>query len=123
MRDTRQGTAVGCDSRDMTTFDIDITNSDGSTRLALRGEFDIAYAPQLEREIRRFAEAGGNRLVIDLRGLSFIDSTGLRIVLEARQRAANSGFDLEIVRGPEQVQRVFELTGLEDHLPFVDEAS
>jgi anti-anti-sigma factor len=107
----------------MTTFDIDITNSDGATRLALRGEFDIAYAPQLEREIRRFAEAGGNRLVIDLRGLSFIDSTGLRIVLEARQRAANSGFDLEIVRGPEQVQRVFELTGLEDHLPFVDEAS
>lgn len=107
----------------MTTFDIDVTSGDGATRLSLRGEFDIANALHLEREIGRFADSGGERLVIDLRGLSFIDSTGLRIVLETRQRAADDGFDLEIVRGPAQVQRVFELTGLDDRLPFVDEAS
>ena len=104
----------------MSTFDIGVTSNGEATRLTLRGEFDIANAPHLEREITRFVESGGSRLVVDLRDLSFIDSTGLRIVLETRQRAADRGFELEIVRGPRQVQRVFELTGLEDRLPFVD---
>lgn len=104
----------------MNSFDIESASEGGATRLALRGEFDIANAPHLEREIRRFAEAGGTRLVLDLSGLAFIDSTGLRIVLETRQRALDQGFELEIVRGPRQVQRVFELTGLEGRLPFVD---
>lgn len=104
----------------MSTFDIDSASDGGATRLTLRGEFDIANAPHLEREIRRFVESGGSRLVLDLSRLSFIDSTGLRIVLETRQRALDQGFDLEIVRGPRQVQRVFELTGLESRLPFVD---
>ena len=104
----------------MSTFDIDVATDGEATRLTLRGEFDIANASHLEREISRFADSGGTRLVIDLRALRFIDSTGLRIVLETRQRAADRGFDLELIRGPRQVQRVFELTGLEDRLPFVD---
>ena len=107
----------------MNTFDIDVATNDGATHLTLHGEFDIANAPHLEREIKRFAESGASRLVIDLRDLTFIDSTGLRIVLETRQRAADQGFELELVRGPRQVQRVFELTGLEERLPFVDAPS
>ena len=107
----------------MTPFHIDVRSDNGATRLVLRGEFDIAYAGQLEGEIARFADAGGHRLVLDLRELEFIDSTGLRIVLETRQRAVDGGFELEIVRGPQQVQRVFELTGLDERLPFVDDPS
>ena len=122
-RRRRPAAILASEAPTVTTFDIDVMSGDSATWLSLRGEFDIANAPHLEREIRRFADAGGARLVIDLRGLSFIDSTGLRIVLETRQRAADQGFDLEIVRGPAQVQRVFELTGLDDRLPFVDEAS
>jgi anti-anti-sigma factor len=95
-------------------------DGDGA-RLVFQGELDIAGAPEAE-EVLRAAEAGSaNSLTIDLRGLTFMDSTGLRLVVAADRRAREQGRSLRVVRGPAAVQRVFELTGLQDKLPFVDE--
>jgi anti-anti-sigma factor len=57
--------------------------------------------------------------VLDLRGVSFIDSTGLRLALDLDAAARGDGFRVELIPGPPQVQRIFDLTGALDQLPFV----
>jgi anti-anti-sigma factor len=59
--------------------------------------------------------------VIDLRGLEFMDSTGLRTLVSADQRARNAGRRLAIVRGPEAVDRIFNVTRLDERLELVDD--
>lgn len=65
----------------------------------------------------------GQDVVLDLRGVGFMDTSGLRYVLELHNRAETDGFVLRIVRGPGAVQRVFEVAGLAPRLPFVDDPS
>lgn len=90
-------------------------------RVTLRGEFDLAAVATVEQALAP-AYGGGTRLLeIDLSALTFLDSSGLRAILEARDRAAGSGVELRLVRGVETVQRVFAITGLEQLLPFADE--
>jgi anti-anti-sigma factor len=62
-------------------------------------------------------------LVLDLSDLTFLDSTGLRTVVTADERARESGRRLVVVRGPDAVQRVFAITRLEERLEMVDDAS
>jgi anti-anti-sigma factor len=88
--------------------------------LRLRGELDLTSAPIFERELRA-AEAGHPRLlIIDLSGLEFMDSTGLRALLVARERAQSDAHELALRRGPRQVQRVLELTKTVDAFVFED---
>ena len=61
------------------------------------------------------------RVVLDLRGLSFIDSTGLRLLVTLDQRAAREGFLLTLVAPPEPVDRTIQLCGLVQALPFVED--
>jgi anti-anti-sigma factor len=89
--------------------------------LALAGELDIATAPQLERKMSEVDREGVSVLVLDLRNLSFIDSTGLRVVLGIADAANEKGIRPVIVRGPAAVQRVFVLTGAERELTMVDD--
>ena len=74
------------------------------------GELDLSCADELEREVRDLGAAGCRRIVLDLRQLRFIDSTGLRILLSLRNDAARDGHDLKLVPGPPEVQRLFHLT-------------
>jgi anti-sigma B factor antagonist len=91
-------------------------------RVAFTGELDIAGAQEAEEAVRQAETGGGGRaLTIDLRGLTFMDSTGLRLLVAADRRAQQDGRTLRIVRGPDAIQRVLELTGLGDKLPLVDE--
>jgi anti-anti-sigma factor len=62
-------------------------------------------------------------LVLDLSDLTFLDSTGLRTVVTADERARENGRRLVVVRGPDAVQRVFAITRLEERLEMVDDAS
>lgn len=89
-------------------------------RVRLEGELDLATAPHADEELRR-AEAGSPaRLTLDLSALSFMDSTGLRLVVAAEQRAQEAGRELYVTRGPLAVQRVFQLTGVDERLQFLD---
>jgi anti-sigma B factor antagonist len=80
------------------------------------GELDIDTAPLLERELSTARTAGAERVVLDMRALTFMDSTGLRLVIRWDTAAKEEGFDFAIVPGIEVVQRVFRLTGMDEHL-------
>jgi anti-anti-sigma factor len=99
---------------------IEKTLEQDAVVLVLSGELDLASAPMLERELREAEAAGPRRLVIDLAGLAFMDSTGLQALLRARERANNDGHQLALRRAPHQVQRVFELTKTADAFTFED---
>jgi anti-sigma B factor antagonist len=84
------------------------------------GELDLDSAPQLDEELRAVRAAGADRLVLDMRELTFMDSTGLRLVIRWDTAARDDGFDFAIVPGREVVQRVFRLTGMDEHLQVAD---
>jgi anti-sigma B factor antagonist len=98
------------------------TETDGSTiRLALGGELDIASARQVEQELERIEQQGPATVILDLRQLTFMDSTGLRILVAADGRAREQGRRLVVVRGPEAVQRIFHMTRIDERLEIVDD--
>jgi anti-sigma B factor antagonist len=88
--------------------------------LSLRGEVDLGSAAELERELREIQETRPERIVIDLRGLDFMDCTGLAVMVRVQQSADANGHLLALRRGPAQVQRLFQLTGLLHRFTFLD---
>jgi anti-sigma B factor antagonist len=90
--------------------------------VAPRGELDMATVGAVEQELRRALRAGANKLVLDLRGLSFMDSTGLHLVARWSKDSSRDGFDFELEQGPPAVRRVFELSGMDGQLPFREDS-
>jgi anti-sigma B factor antagonist len=93
----------------------------GTVRVALTGELDISSAPQLDDQLAKVEAAGPPVIVLDLRALEFMDSTGLRTVVTADGRARDQGRRLVIVRGPDAVNRVFSVTRLDERLEIIDD--
>jgi anti-anti-sigma factor len=83
---------------------------------SLDGELDMASAPALQAALESESLAGKEMVVLDLRRLRFVDSTGLRIILAARNRCRERGQQLAVTRGSEQVERLLSVTGMGDHL-------
>ena len=81
------------------------------------GELDLDTASQLDSELEALRGDGAGRLVLDMRALTFMDSTGLRLVIRWDTSAKADGFEFAIVPGPEIVHRVFRLTGMDEQLP------
>jgi anti-anti-sigma factor len=105
------------------TFTTTLTSA-GDALISLTGELDLSGATPLEEEIARLAEQDGvQRVVLDLRELEFMDSSGLRTVALAERRLAAAGRALVLVRGRDVVQRVFSITRMDEHLTFVDDPS
>jgi anti-sigma B factor antagonist len=98
------------------------TQAAGDTAvIALEGELDVAGSALLEAEIDRvLAEHGSTKIVLDLSGLDFMDSTGLRLVVLSDAKAREGGWQLLLVRGNESVHRVFEITRMAERLNFTD---
>jgi anti-sigma B factor antagonist len=107
----------------MTALDLTTSDREGGAQIALTGELDIATAPQLEDEVRRLEAEGCGLIVIDLRGLEFMDSSGLRALLAADTRSRERGARVVIVRGDERIQRVLRITRLDERLEIVDDAA
>jgi len=84
------------------------------------GELDLSGAELLEAELERLAaEPELATVVLDLRGLEFMDSSGLRLVVLADMQAREAGRRFVLVRGTETVHRVFEITKMSERLDFV----
>lgn len=102
-------------------FSISTDERGGAVVVTLRGELDLATAPEVEDAVLEPVRAGGH-VVLDLRGLDFMDSSGVRVLVAAHSAAQDGGGRLTIVRaapgGP--VQRVLEISGLEEVLELVD---
>jgi anti-sigma B factor antagonist len=97
---------------------VETTNT--SVVVALSGEIDLAVAGQLTERLENIEPPPGGPLVIDLTGVDFIDSSGLRVLVLTNHRAQRDGFRLVLVRGPEAVSRVLQLTRLDEQLEIVD---
>lgn len=90
-------------------------------RLALTGELDIAGAARVEQELERIERELPATIVLDLRQLAFMDSTGLRVIVAADSRAREQSRRLVIVRGSDTVQRIIEMTRLDERLEIVED--
>jgi anti-sigma B factor antagonist len=86
--------------------------------LVLTGELDISTAPALETVISDLCAHGATEVVLDLSQLEFADSRGLRAILMARSTCEEFLCDFSVTPGSRQVQRVFEISGLLNLLPF-----
>ncbi len=101
-------------------FKIAVRSQDGATVVAVRGELDLASTPVLEEELARAAGSEGGLVILDLRELEFMDSTGLGLLVSTNKRAQESGRRFALVKGGPQVQRLLSLTGVGERLTIVD---
>jgi anti-sigma B factor antagonist len=88
--------------------------------LPLTGELDVATATAAQKRLVNVVLRAGDELVLDLSRLTFMDSTGIRLIFQARERALQHGAGFALARGPDAVMRVLRLVGLEDQLELVD---
>jgi len=105
--------------RDAGNLLIDVSSEGERVVLRLDGELDLASVPTLESAVENATLDDAAELVLDLRGLEFIDSTGLRAILLQDKRSTERGQAFALVRGPEQVQRLMNMTHLDEHLKIV----
>jgi anti-sigma B factor antagonist len=87
-------------------------------RLVLSGELDMGARFQAEQALDKLLAAPVEHLVVDLGEVTFLDSSGMGLILEVDERARQEGFNLRLLPGKPEVQRVFELAGVADVLPF-----
>jgi anti-sigma B factor antagonist len=104
---------------------LEVTTQDSGEQVtvSLKGELDLSSVGKVEEELKRVEAEAPSLLVLDLSQLTFLDSTGLRAVVTADERARGDGRRLVVVRGPDAVQRVFSITRLEERLEMVDDAT
>jgi anti-anti-sigma factor len=98
---------------------LETTHKGQTAVIALSGELDLAGAAALEQEL---ALIGADAFVVDLRGLEFMDSSGLRALVTAWQRAQEVGRRFALIPGAAQVMRVFDITRMRERLEFVADA-
>ena len=103
----------------METEHIEVTARIGRTTVALRGEFDMSATFTVEPALEEALKTPGlEALTLDLGELTFIDSTGVGVLLRVHEETEQRGIELAIEPGPPEVQRVFAVAGLTDVLPF-----
>jgi anti-sigma B factor antagonist len=92
--------------------------SNGHHTLSLSGDLDIASAATLKGRLLEASGEGTVGMTLDLSRLTFVDSTGISMIVLARKLADEHGFGLTLIPGSREIQRVFDLIGLLDVLPF-----
>lgn len=101
-------------------FLVDTQTTGRVVTLALGGELDLVSSPILRQALDAANETGAELIVVDLRKLEFMDSTGLHLLVTAQQRAHDAGRRFAVVRGGEHIQRLFSLSGIGELLLLVD---
>lgn len=99
-------------------FTVDLHREPHRVVIVIGGELDIATTPRLQAKIDEAELSGASEIVVDLGAVSFIDSSGVNVLVQLHRRARAGAQQLLILPGPLQVQRVFTLTGLTATLRF-----
>jgi anti-anti-sigma factor len=109
----------------MSLLTLTTSHEQEAVRVALSGELDLSSALLFDEELRRIEEddESADTLVLDLRPLKFMDSTGLRLILSAHSRARKTGRRLKIIPGGDAIRRIFRLTGVWKRLDIVDDGT
>ena len=105
----------------MTLLQIEAHDHDGLAHVVLTGELDLSTIGKVEQELARVEGAGPATVALDLSRLTFLDSSGLRVIVSADKRARRENRRFVVVRGPDTVQRVFSITRLDQQLDLVDD--
>jgi anti-anti-sigma factor len=106
--------------RESENLSLELEANGSATTLTVRGEIDMATVDSLERARDRAVSDGLSLLVIDLREVAFVDSTGLRFLLQTNRLSQRAGWELQVRRPAKGAMKVFTVTGADRHLPFVD---
>jgi anti-sigma B factor antagonist len=91
--------------------------------LRLTGEMDISCEDAFMATVEACRADGASELLIDLSKLTFIDSSGLRMLIKVWDQSRGNGLELSIVQGTGQVRRTIEVAGLDDFMPILDRGS
>jgi anti-sigma B factor antagonist len=103
-----------------TELSINRRDDDRGAVLVLSGELDVVSAPGLQQHLAEVLAEPHERVMLDLNGLTFVDSAGVSVLIRAKQTASSSGRTLVLRRPTEQLERVFALVGLADWLAVED---
>lgn len=108
---------------DIPSFELGVESGDERVVFTPRGELDLTTTPAVESGVLEAVRAGDRTVVLDLRELTFMDSTGVRTIVAAHRLAAQAGHELRVVRPARggAVARVIEISGIDDALGLVDE--
>ena len=104
-------------------LDVKVSEQNGAAIVALAGELDISEVPDVDKKLKAVEERRPPVLVLDLRELNFLDSSGLRVVLEADLRSRRESRRFALIPGPEPVHRVFLIALLDKRLEFIEDLS
>ena len=105
----------------MRLLEVDISRREGAVEARLTGELDLSTVADLEEQMRSALDEAPPLIVLDLREVTFLDSSGLRLILRLDRAQKEEGRRLTVVRGGRRVDRVFELTGAAEELQLVDD--
>jgi len=99
------------------------TRTEGDVSVvSVRGEVDVFTAPGLDTELDLLIAGGNPRLVVDLSGVAFLDSTGLGVLVKSLKAAREAGGWVHLVVTSDRIRKIFEITGLDASIPLFDTA-
>ena len=101
-------------------FNVDVSRDERGVVISVSGELDLATSPVLDAALIRAGAAAAERVILDLRNVSFMDSTGLSVLVKAQRRATESHQLLAVMTGHDQVLRLLTLTGVADRLTLIN---
>ena len=107
----------------MRSFEVETRAEDGATIVAVAGSVDAVTSPRLSEALQAAVTGGGQRVVVDLAGVTYISSAGLRAILSGVKAARTAGGDLVVAAAQPRVRNVFELAGLTTIVAFHDEVA
>ncbi len=120
-QDTPAQAGAGVTPPHLTPFRVEVHPEREVVRVVPVGELDLAASPQLERELRELRSSGFDHVVLDMHQLTFIDSSGIRVVAAEHRYADTSDRRLSLISVPPAIRRVLEMCGMLGHL-HVDDA-
>lgn len=105
---------------DSGAFAVEVDQDDGGATVIVTGDIDLATVRRLERAREQALAGSPSRLVIDLGGVRFIDSSGLKFLTDTLRLSRSDGWQLQLLRPQASAMRAFIVTGVDQHLPFLD---
>ena len=101
-------------------FRIEVDRDVAGATVTVAGDIDMATVDRLEDARATALAQHPSRIVIDLSGVRFIDSSGIKFLIDTDRLSRSGGWTLKLVRPAETAMRVFIVTGTDKHLPFVE---
>jgi anti-sigma B factor antagonist len=105
----------------MDPFDVEVTQEGPAALIAVSGEVDLSTSPKLRTACMDAAQAGATTVRIDLGNVTFLDSSGISVLVQAQKRLESEGSALVLHRVSGQTRRVLDIAGLNDFFAFSDE--